>query len=29
LINALNGAYVGGVGGERIAYTAKRKGKTF
>mgnify|MGYP006209589281 CR=1 FL=1 len=29
LINALNGAYRGGVGGERIAYTAKAKGKTF
>jgi len=29
LINAINGAYRGGVGGEKIAYTAKNKGKTF
>ena len=29
LINAINGAYKGGVGGERIAFTAKAKGKTF
>ena len=29
LINALNGAYPGGVGGERVAFTAKAKGKTF
>mmetsp|Transcript_19468 Transcript_19468/g.29937 ORF Transcript_19468/g.29937 Transcript_19468/m.29937 type:complete len:103 (+) Transcript_19468:397-705(+) len=29
LINALNGAYSGGAGGEEIAYVAKDKGKTF
>jgi GTP-binding protein len=29
LINAINGAYLGGLGGEKIAYTAKQKGKTF
>lgn len=29
LVNALNGAYTGGMGGEHIAYTRKASGKTF